>query len=420
MELFLIYLVKCSSFLGIFYLSYILFLKKETFFKSNRLFLIGGIIASLLLPFAVFKKVIWITPSLINEQAVLPIKAIQNDIVDATIDWWFIAGVVYLVGLLFFLGKLVMQIASLLLLFKKSKIIKKEGVNFVKTTDNISPFSFFNYIVYNPNDHTSEELKVIIKHEKTHSKQLHSIDILSGHFISVFLWINPFSWLYKKVIAQNLEYIADNATTSEVTSTKEYQYMLLKVATQTHQYSSITSNFFNSLIKKRIVMLNQQQSQKYKAWKYVFILPLLAAFIMSFNTETIYKTKNDSIKNAYVNISSSSELLDFIITKNTTDKELNSFIKNVKKEGYILKFNKIKRNSKGEIVAINASLKDKNRNTNYITKSNEPISSFTVFYNHPDGNFGFSSNEKNIKKRKIRRKLKENANRKILKRLKPK
>ncbi|HQK40614.1 MAG TPA: peptidase M56, partial [Flavobacterium alvei] len=66
METLFIFLVKASGLIGIFYLAYILLLRKETFFNSNRWFLLAGLITSILLPLVVFTKIVWVEPTPTN------------------------------------------------------------------------------------------------------------------------------------------------------------------------------------------------------------------------------------------------------------------------------------------------------------------------------------------------------------------
>ncbi len=54
METFAMYLVRSVSWLSGFALVYFLFLKNERFFEHNRIFLISGILAALVLPFINF------------------------------------------------------------------------------------------------------------------------------------------------------------------------------------------------------------------------------------------------------------------------------------------------------------------------------------------------------------------------------
>ena len=82
------------------------------------------------------------------------------------------------------------------------------GINYYDQYEN--PFSFFKYIVINPTLFSKEEFVHILTHERIHAKQWHSLDVLISKVFCAFFWINPISWLYRKAMLQNLEFIADN------------------------------------------------------------------------------------------------------------------------------------------------------------------------------------------------------------------
>ncbi|GAA0725291.1 hypothetical protein GCM10009430_30700 [Aquimarina litoralis] len=123
--------------------------------------------------------------------------------------------------------------------------------------------------------------------------------------------MNPLSWLYKKSLQQNLEFIADQEATRDLSSIKDYQLTLVKVSAT--NYSSITNNFYQSLIKKRIVMLNKKESNHRNLWKTTIILPLLSLFLWSFNTKTEIRYIDqadtpEEVISSDVNISSASDI----------------------------------------------------------------------------------------------------------------
>ncbi|WP_298318371.1 M56 family metallopeptidase [uncultured Aquimarina sp.] len=284
MEAFLIYLLKSSVILSLFYLVYFFLLRKDTFFKVNRHFLLTGILSSLLLPFLEFTTIELIEQPIFQT---IEYSSSHSDIIEnqpEPIHWLLIVFNIYITFVLILLGRFVLQLISLLKIFKRSQNRKNEGFSFLKTTEDIAPFSFFKYIIFNPILHDVKELEMILKHEKIHAKQYHTVDILISNIFAIFQWINPFIWLYKKSLQQNLEFIADQEATRDLTSKKEYQLTLVKVSSS--NYSSITNNFYQSLIKKRIVMLNKKKSNQQNLWKATIILPLLCLFLWSFNTKT--------------------------------------------------------------------------------------------------------------------------------------
>ncbi len=382
METLLIYLLKVSGILAIFYVAYQVFLKRETFFSVNRHFLIAGILTALLLPFVSITNYV--------EIATTPLNFVTNDtaLVNATsvvqgFNWIALLFMIYIAGLLVFTTKFIVQIISLLKLVRSNKVAKQGKFYHVETHKNIAPFSFFNHIFYNPTLYSASELSAIIKHEKAHSSQWHSIDVILSHLIAICTWMNPFSWLYQNNIKQNLEFLADDCATKEVPSIKKYQYTLLKVSG--NQFCPpIVNNFYNSLIKKRIVMLNKSKSNKKNILKIALILPILAIFLVSFNTKDVY-IPIDSAFNAVSIYDQASKIIEITIDKNTTDKELSELKKDLAKKGVDFSYTVV-HNSKNEITDISidfASTKDdgkKMKSSSSFNNGDDPIDPIHIIY----------------------------------------
>jgi hypothetical protein len=196
-------------------------------------------------------------------------------------------------------------------------------------------------------------------------------------------WINPISWLYRKAILQNLEFIADNQSLEEIDSKYEYQKTLLKVVVH-QQIVGITNPFYQSLIKKRIIMLHANQSHKRNAWKYATILPALVGFMLLFQIETIAQVKENSKVAAYaVEVEFS-----HIVTSKTTNSEIKE-IENIFNEDNTLKISNIKRNKEGEIIEIKLEFSSKN-NSKYknikIVKGDRPIKPIRIFIKEDKNN----------------------------------
>jgi len=193
-------------------------------------------------------------------------------------------------GVLFFLARFILQFWSVNKIINSREGKKTDSFSIIETDSNIAPFSFFNTIVYTKNMYTNEELEVILTHEKAHCTQYHTIDIIFSHILIALQWFNPFAWLYQKSIQQNLEFLADAATIHQNVSVSNYQNVLLKAITIQVQPNTITNNFHQSLIKKRIIMLHKKTSSK-QLWKLLLVIPLITGFIYSCSTETVVKEK---------------------------------------------------------------------------------------------------------------------------------
>ncbi len=438
------YLLKASAVIFIFYICYKLFLQRETFFESNRWFLLVGIITAICIPFIVIpiyiEYVPVIQPFIVANDGI----AIQASVKDS-LNFKQVVYLIYGIGLLFFLVKLSIEFTSLLLLLKKHTTYKKGAYTFIETNQYVPPFSFFKHIVYNKNQFNDTELEHIINHEKVHANQFHSIDILLIHIVSTIFWFNPFIWLYKKELQQNLEFIADKQALIFSNCQKSYQTLLLKASIPNYQLV-LANNFYNSLIKKRIVMLHKSKSSKLNLWKYALIFPILALFLMSANTKEIYIEKDNasenqtsiadpSVENELSNVlyySDKKEAISkttnetknadakkeqpkkatlneaqnlklakafgdhdmIVINKDFTDNDFETLKKQLSDKGITVKFKGIKRNSKNEIIAIKIDVSSKQSNANYHTESDDPIRPINIGFDSEGGNItiGNSSN----------------------------
>jgi len=384
MENLAVYFLKSSALLALFYTAYYFLLRKETFFKSNRWYLLIGLVTSVMLPLVTFRKIILIEPLPQNLDwtgGPLVMAPVEQGF---EIDWMLVFSGIYLLGLTAFLLNFLLDFHSLRKALKGQTMFRQSDYRFVDTTENVAPFSYFNYIVYNSSLYSEAELSNIIAHEKVHSNQNHTMDVLFARAFCIVFWFNPFVWLYKKAMLQNLEFIADSEAMKSLEDKKSYQITLLKV-TAHENCVDITNHFYQSLIKKRIVMLNKNQSKKSNSWKYFLIVPALAAFLFYFQVKVVAQERE-------ITESMLQQGAEVVIDKNSTEADLRREAERVKKEhGVTLKFSKVKRNSKGEITAIKAAYKDKDGKKGVTQVSgDEPIQPFR-FYKKDDGAIGFGT-----------------------------
>jgi len=371
------YLLKSTAILVIFYLFYKIFLQNETFFKSIRTYFLIGITSALVLPSIVITKYAEVSPVIFPDGVTFTENAAITPL--DTINWFGIIMTVYLIGVLFFAIRFMAQVSSLIWFLYTHSKMKIDKYVLVETTKKIAPFSFFNYIVYNKDDFNQKELEQIFAHEKVHADQLHSIDILLVQCIAVLNWFNPFIWLYHKEMQKNLEFTADESTQNIAREKKKYQYLLLKTISPGYKMA-LASNFYNSLIKKRIDMLHKNRSNKNNQIKFALIIPALLAFVFTFNTEVIAQNKT-----AKKEITVEKNIQVIIISKEVTESELENIEKDFLKEGVKVNFKGIKRNTKGEITAIKIDVSTKTSNANYNTDSDQPIKPIKISYDS-DGN----------------------------------
>ncbi|MDR6845766.1 M56 family metallopeptidase [Flavobacterium granuli] len=375
METLFIYIAKSSGLIGMFYIAYYFLLRKETFFTANRWFLLAGLFTSVILPWIVFTTIVWVEPTPTDfDWSRIPMKPVQEESFE--INWYLVLAIAYITGITLFLVQFALDFYNLNRVIKGKTTHQQADHKFIDLKENIAPFSYFNTIVYNSSLYSEAEMESILEHEKVHSEQYHTIDVLITRFFCILFWFNPFIWLYKKAILQNLEFIADSEATKNISDKKAYQLTLLKITTH-ENCVVLTNHFYQSLIKKRIVMLNKNQSKKWNSWKYALVLPVLVAFVFLFQMEVIAKEKNQSTK---IEKSTTNDVDVYKIDKNTTEAELKEKAE-ILKEKYDIKttFSKIKRNSNNELIGLKIKLqKGKEAETVTEVNSSEPIKDFAI------------------------------------------
>lgn len=252
------YFFQANSCLMVFYLFYLLLLHKETYFKLNRVYLISAVITSFAIPCL---KLDWVTEQSFGQAGNLSMGNVwlQADAAAAVgVNWYHVVLWVYFAGVFL----------SALFLAYKLIHLKRVLNNPVKG----AAFSFFSYKFVDtslPGYHT------INKHEETHVKQMHSLDVLLLEIAGIIVWFNPVIYLYKISIKTIHEYLADEAAAQYEGDKRKYALLLLNTAMGG---TPVMSNPFikQSLTKKRIFMLQKERSKKKSLLKYGLFLPLLA------------------------------------------------------------------------------------------------------------------------------------------------
>ena len=354
MESFLTYLWKSALILFLFHGIYFFLLRKETFFQSIRVFLFLGILTSFLLPLLSIPVYTYVeTPEI--PFAIATQHTDQNVSGAFSFNWiWIIPSIYLSVAFVLFI-RFCAQIINLLKLIFTHRVVKENNFKLIETTKSTSPFSFLNYIVYNPDSFSKEELRQILIHEKVHARQWHTIDTLLANFLTVFQWFNPIAWIYKYEIEKNLEYIADESAKNHQITDHRYEHLLIKALVPDYQMA-LANNFYNSLLKKRIIMLHAKRSNGKSQIKLLLIVPLLLAFMFTLNTRVIAQNKEKQQKTIKVKI----EKYVRVFTKETTKNDLDELVKSFGEKGLTVKFTGIKRNKKDEITSIHVDAKLKN------------------------------------------------------------
>ena len=301
--------------LSLFYLFYRLLLSKETFYRFNRIALLGILVFSLLLP------LIEVTKAPQNEinQAVLTIEQLLvmaenhqetqvttvvegDDLVDtwrSPVHWIEIVLLFYIAGIFFLVCRNVYSLFRLVRLMNTAqrRQIDKHTVLLVHDR-NVAPFSWMKFVVISRTD-LEENGREILIHECAHIRKHHSWDLLIADICIFFQWFNPGAWLLKQELQNIHEYEADEAVINEGINARDYQLLLIKKAVGTRLYS-MANSFNHSKLKKRITMMLKEKSNPWARLKYLYVLPLAAIAVTAFARPEISE-KADEISAVKVN-----------------------------------------------------------------------------------------------------------------------
>jgi hypothetical protein len=205
---------------------------------------------------------------------------------------WLFYG--YLFGLLLFGGNFLLQIAVLLYQSYSRPVIRDGRFRIVEIRGNRAPCSFGNTIFINPENYDWETYNQILIHEKIHVSGRHTLDILLAEIAVVLQWFNPFVWLYRREVENNLEFLTDaSVLMHREVERSAYQLSLLRVSAP-HLPFSITNNYNQSLLKRRIVMMNSKRSSLHTVWKYFFLLPILSVLVCALNKPAAFAAAGNS------------------------------------------------------------------------------------------------------------------------------
>ncbi|WP_423130103.1 carboxypeptidase-like regulatory domain-containing protein [Gaoshiqia sp. Z1-71] len=282
------FLWEASVAVGLFYLLYWLLLRKSTHFQANRFFLLITLLLAMLVSAFPVKYAVPVAQAhqpvfLDFGQAFKQIETAEDLTLggDSGIRWAVILCFVYFLGVAVFALRLVVQCLGPVRMIYRCKSIKQDGFYLHETSRYQLPFSFFNHIFINPNNHKQEEINDILTHEQVHIRERHWVDLLFIELFTVILWFNPVIWLFEQAIKQNHEYLADKGVLTRGHSPVRYQVLLINQL-MGMQVIGITNSLTFALGPTRLNMMTKQKTPKKKLLRMACGIPVLAVLLIAF------------------------------------------------------------------------------------------------------------------------------------------
>ena len=298
-----IYLLKANVGIALFYAFYKLFCQRDTFFQWRRFALLSFLGISFIYPLLNIQDWVKEQPAMYELadyyatwMATEEITATTPVVIDAPqLPSLLTIGIyLYYIGVIVMSFRFIVQLFSVLRMRWKGTRSIVDGQRIISIPTEADPFSFFGWIfLYLPGlkDESREE---ILKHEQTHARQWHSMDVILCELINIVCWFNPFAWLIKTEIRLNLEYLADNKVAEPTSDCKLYQYHLLNLVNKNVQ-TGLCNNFNVSHLKHRIIMMNKKRTHTAGRIKYALFVPLAAALLIASNISCISSEKQEEI-----------------------------------------------------------------------------------------------------------------------------
>ncbi|MEE4178560.1 MAG: M56 family metallopeptidase [Bacteroides sp.] len=231
----------------------------------SRVFLLGGLLLSLLAGFGFLVRTLAFNIPEANGVLTLPevvvfasegLEQSQMKIRDFLFSESFFMVITLLVS-----GFLMIRFAgSVLYLAIQGRMVKAKRIRqlmVIPMKGDKAPFSFFSLVFVPERLLFDPALDQVLLHEQAHAKNLHSLDLIFLELLSIFFWFHPVIWYLRREIKMQHEYEADRFVLNQHTDKAGYQQLLLSFSFTGHSLP-ITNPFNFSPLKKRIMMMNKQ------------------------------------------------------------------------------------------------------------------------------------------------------------------
>lgn len=255
----LLYILKSTVCLILFYIGFKALLSNDTFFRFNRWVLLGGMSICMLLPAIKIKTaeslliqqpLIHLEEMIMGERAtsaVLPGAVSETMVTPAVepamaIDWGQALFLVYLAGVLVCLAVTLLSFRKMFVLIRSGRQLRQRRYTLILIPDAVSPFSWGQYIILSEDDYEKYPDE-ILTHEKIHLKSRHSVDLFFMEVVLWLHWFNPAAWLLKRELKDTHEYQVDKGVLAQGIDATKYQLLLVKKAVGSSLYT--LANSFN-------------------------------------------------------------------------------------------------------------------------------------------------------------------------------
>ena len=295
----LLYSIKSALVQAVLYLPYVLMLRRESFFRFNRLVLLCILLLSLVLPLCnvpgmsldrqpvvqaaqVQMLELGIPVHVLPEVQVVAVAQATHNLF--TFSLFHLLTFIYIIGMVALLVMRLWQVGRLQIGLRRGALWQQEeqGVHIYCHSDDVAPFSWMRNIVISRQD-WEEAGREIVLHETGHIRAFHSWDIVLLTFVQMLQWWNPLVYMLGISLRDVHEYEADSYVLGHGVSAQGYQLLLIRKAVGSGSYT-FANSFNHSLTKKRITMMKRIKSNPWMRSKALYVIPVAALALSVFAT----------------------------------------------------------------------------------------------------------------------------------------
>ena len=285
MRVVVIYILEVIACSGVLAALYSLVIERKVDFLFARLFLIFSVLLSAVIP--MINIPVW-EAALVPQLTEVTVGEVSTEVVQSTVtsfnfNFMALIWAVYGVGVALCMGSIVLQMVNILNIRRVGQMTTFDGVNIVRSQQNIASFSLFKTI-YIGNNTADTDLPTIVAHERSHIAHKHSVERVVMEIFKALLWWNPFVWIASRRLVEAHEFEADNDVIGSGCDANLYVATLLK---HLFGYSpEIANGLHNSLTKKRLKMILKGNSGRYALLRKVAVIPVLGVLFALFSLTT--------------------------------------------------------------------------------------------------------------------------------------
>ena len=297
MSYFLIYLIKSTLYLALFYAFFMIAMRNTTFFRLNRLMLLLGTFVCMLLPLhtVTIEEIegIQLPMQMLDEMLVIQTPesqdigqihsaeflTLEKQTTDSSPILPYLLLGIYTLGVVIYLAMVIRSFAAIAKLIANYPKQWKDGCWLIIIPEKIPSFSWANYIIMNEKDY--KEYPQVMVHERMHYLCRHSYDILFMTIVNAIHWFNPMVWLIRTELKQLHEFEADAGVINQGIDATQYQLLLVRKAVGKKLYT-IANGFNHTKLKKRITMMIQEKSNGWERLKWFVSVPVMMGAMLVF------------------------------------------------------------------------------------------------------------------------------------------